>query len=286
MESLIIILIIIIIVLIAVGIVVVNVMRAVRTLRRAASSEAAQLIGKLAGEILSGEGDASIEFSTQEPKSISDMTSLYSSLLAKDFPDLNLGQLISAAENKLYSGLTAIMEGSAAGTGTQIGSMESSYSEDSASPDGGGVGHLFLGATPDFAAQIQRQTDSLVQKGQTEYFERIRIHRTGINNYQKNAGTCVITLQTSIEYLHYIKQNGVVVSGNTQIPEQNRYNIVLLYVQDVSHLLSSETNAVGVTCPNCGAAVSGLGHRMCEYCGTAIKTIDIRIWRINQFSEC
>jgi len=94
----------------------------------------------------------------------------------------------------------------------------------------------------------------------------------------------VITLQTAIEYLHYIKQNGIVVSGSQQTIEQDRYNLSIIYVYDVSLLPSSATNVVGINCPNCGAPVKGLGNKHCEFCGSAIQAIDIRIWRINQFT--
>lgn len=284
MDSLIIFLIIAVIIAIAAGTVVLNVIRAIRSIKRAAGSQAVQLAGKLAEELLSGNaGDLPLDITSRQPRSISDMTSVYAPAIARDFPDLNLKQLISSAENKLYSALVAVMKGTA-GSDPQPGSFEDFSGDDTVSGEENNE-HLFLGATPDFAAQIQRQTDALNAEDRAEYFERIKVHKTGIYSYQKTAGTCVLTLQTAIEYLHYVKQNGVVVSGSQQVPEQARYNIILFYVQDTSRLASSATSAVGVTCPNCGAAVRGLGQRQCEYCGTALQAIDIRIWRINQFIQ-
>ena len=286
MDPLIAFLIIVVIVVVVVGVLVMNVIRAVHNLRRAAGSQAAQLVGKLAEEILSGDSEGiSIDLSSREPRSISDMTSVYAPAIAKDFPDLNVRQLISSAENKLYAALYAIAEGSAAQTGTRTRTGDFSSDEEIISGEEKAEDAFFLGVTPDFAAQIQRQIDSLTQNDRSEHFERIKIHRTGIHSYQKNAGTCAITLQTAIEYLHFIKQNGIVISGSQQMPEQARYNISLIYIQDLSRLSSSSTNAVGVTCPNCGAPVKGLGHRQCEYCGSAVQAIDIRIWRMNQFTQ-
>jgi len=285
MDPIIVFLIIVVIVVVVVGVLVMNVIRAVQNLRRAAGSQAAQMVGKLAEELLSGNADGiSIDLTSQEPRSISDMISVYAPAIAKDFPDLNIRQLISSAENKLYAALYAISEGTAAQAGDRAATGDFSSDEEIVPGEDKIKDDFFLGATPDFAAQIQRQIDSLIQSDRTEHFERIKIHRSGIHLYQKNAGTCAITLQTAIEYLHYIKQNGVVISGSQQVPEQARYNISLIYVQDMSRLSSSSTNAVGVTCPNCGAPVRGLGHRQCEYCGSAIQAIDMRIWRINQFT--
>jgi len=279
--------IVIVIVVIAAGVLTMNVLRAIRSVRRAAGSQTARLVGKMAEELLSGDaGTLSSDLLTsQQPRSISDMTSVYAPRLAKDFPDLNLKQLISSAENKLCAALFAIMQGSAEEAGVQSGIGSYSSAEDVFSADEDSGEQLLLGATPDFAAQIQRRIDSLATEGQTEYFERTKVHKSGIYSYQKNAGTCVITLQTAIEYLHYIKQNGVVVSGSPQALEQARYNLTILYIQDISSLPSSLTTAVGVTCPNCGAPVKGLGNRKCEFCGSALQAIDIRIWRINQFAE-
>jgi len=286
MDPVIVTLIVIGIVLLLIGTLVVNVLRVINSLRSAANSKAVQIVSKMAEEILSGDaGNISSDLLTsQEARSISDMTSVYAPMIARDFPDLNVNQLISSAENKLCSALYAIQEGSADAAGLQTGTTEYTAEEEPGQADDDREEHLLLGATPDYAAQIQRQIAALAADASIEYFEKINIHRTGINAYQKNAGTCVITLQTAIEYLHYIKQNGVVVSGSQQSMKQARYDLSIIYVQDASQLPSSSTNVVGINCPNCGAPVKGLGNKHCEFCGTALQTVDIRIWRINQFT--
>jgi len=287
MDTLLVILIIIVIIVAAVGILVMNVIRAIHKIERAASSKAIQLVGDMAQELLSGDvGDLSQELmANQKPRSISDMTSAYAPQLYRDFPDLNVNQLISAAENKLCSALMAIQETSAQGIDNRDDISESASVKENFFGADEHDRPVFLGATPDFAAQIQRHIESRASENKEEYFQRVKIHRTGINSYSKTAGTCVITLQTAIEYLHYIKQNGMIVSGSTQTLEQARYDLSLLYVQDESRLQSSETTAMGVTCPNCGAPVRGLGQRICEYCGSAMQSIDIRIWRMNKFIQ-
>ena len=286
MDPLVVTLIVIGIVLLVTGALVVNVLRVIRSLRSAVNSKAVQIVSEMAEELLSGNaGNISADLlNSQHPRSISDMTSVYAPMLAGDFPDLNLKQLISSAENKLCSALYAIQEGSADSVDLQTGTREYASDEESNPGAEEKEDHLFLGATPDYAAQIQRQIADLAAEDRIEYFEKVKIHRTGINAYQKNAGTCVITLQTAIEYLHYIKQNGIVVSGSQQTIEQDRYNLSIIYVYDVSLLPSSATNVVGINCPNCGAPVKGLGNKHCEFCGSAIQAIDIRIWRINQFT--
>ena len=48
--------------------------------------------------------------------------------------------------------------------------------------------------------------------------------------------------------------------------------------------LGGET-AVGVTCPNCGAPVTRLGSKFCEYCGSGLREISVRVWSINRIAE-
>jgi len=148
--------IVIVIVVIAAGVLAMNVLRAIRSVRRAAGSEAARLVGKMAEELLSGETGTlpSDLMTSQQPRSISDMTSVYAPRLAKDFPDLNLKQLISSAENKLCAALFAIMQGSAEEAGVQSGIGNYPSVEDAYSADSDERAQLFLGATPDFAAHL------------------------------------------------------------------------------------------------------------------------------------
>jgi type II secretory pathway pseudopilin PulG/endogenous inhibitor of DNA gyrase (YacG/DUF329 family) len=287
MSQIIGILIVIAIVILVSGAFVVNIIRSIRLMKNAVNSKAIQAVAEAAEELMTGDaGNISIQLlSDSKPRSISDMTSVYAPAIARDFPDLNLQQLISSAENKLCSALYAISAGSDDSSGTVYPASEDSVSARPFSSEAKAGDNLFMGVTPDFAAQIKRQTDELAAEGKSEHFQKIKIHKTGINSYRKTSGTCEIILQTAIEYLHFINQNGIVVSGNRETTEQARYDISLLYIQDESKLPSSSTNTVGINCPNCGAPVSGLGRKICEYCGTAIQSIDMRIWRMNRFTS-
>ncbi len=94
------------------------------------------------------------------------------------------------------------------------------------------------------------------------------IHETGISDYRNQQGTCSIKTQTTAGYRD---QDGTW--------KEKRYNSELVYVQDVSKLPPTQT-AVGVNCPNCGAPVKMLGTKYCDYCGTAIRELNIRVWRL------
>lgn len=105
---------ILLVILLGVGILLYFVNKAVRVVRNASNSIAGQVATHIAEEILDGDGAAVGDAlkRPQEPRSISDMTSVYAPAIAKDFPDLNVNQLISSAESALISALGAIQMGS------------------------------------------------------------------------------------------------------------------------------------------------------------------------------
>lgn len=274
MEVLIVLGVIIFAVLIGGGIILYFVNKAIRAVRNASNSLAGQVATRIVEEILDDDDHVMGDTVNRpaEPRSISDMTSAYAQTIARDFPDMNLSQLISSAENALCSALTAIQKAS---TGENI---------DAAREIADRPGELSV--TDDFERQISIRIDALRSMGQSEFFTDIRIHQTGIHAYQKNEGTCTITFQSSVEYFHYIKQNCNIINGSDRVKKQERYNLELIYIFDDTKIGSDITKSIAANCPNCGAPVKGLGKRSCEYCGTLLKTIDIRIWKMNTFSVC
>jgi endogenous inhibitor of DNA gyrase (YacG/DUF329 family) len=272
MEVLIVLGVIILVILIGGGIILYFVNKAIRAVRSASNSLAGQVATKIAKEILDGDDDVLGDAVNRapEPRSISDMTSAYAPVVARDFPDLNLNQLISSAETALCSALDSI--------------QKVSSGVDDARQIKERIGDLAV--TEAFERQIGSRIESLRSMRQSEYFEELRIHRTGINSYQKNEGTCTIIFQTSVEYFHYIKQNCNIINGSDRVKKQERYNLELIYIFDDTKIDSDITKTIAANCPNCGAPIKGLGKRSCDFCGTQIKTIDIRIWKMNKFSVC
>lgn len=78
--------------------------------------------------------------------------------------------------------------------------------------------------------------------------------------------------------------NNEVIFGSRENRMQTIYEVGLMYVQDADRLHNRAT-ALGVNCPNCGAPVKTLGEKFCQFCGTAIKEINIRSWRFNSVNE-
>ena len=69
---------------------------------------------------------------------------------------------------------------------------------------------------------------------------------------------------------HFIKSfSGQVLSGSETSMKQTRYDTDLLYVQDISKVQKGE-NAIGMNCPNCGAARADR-ETHCRYCGADLE---------------
>lgn len=193
------------------------------------------------------------------PKSVNAMTSVYLPRIEKDFPEFNYFEFKAKAENMMKSAFNAIT------------------TEDIA---------CLTNASPDLTSQVNNIISSNRANHVREVYRDIDIHRTEIKNYRKAEGSCIITLQTSVGYIHYFTEtNGSVVKGSSEHTFQTRYDIDLMYVQDVEKIADGEKFAAN-NCPNCGAPIKGIGNKACPYCGSEVEGINIRTWAINKLTEC
>lgn len=102
-------------------------------------------------------------------------------------------------------------------------------------------------------------------------FASIRIHRTEIKDYIKQAGTCVVVYQSGVQYL----------TGTKKV--QARYNTHMMYVQDAAEY--GYASGFSTDCPHCGAAISDLGRKFCDYCGSEVIPINIHVWELHDIKE-
>lgn len=191
------------------------------------------------------------------PKSVNGMTALCIPRITKDFPEFNWYEFKQKSENMLKSALLSITKENAT---------------------------LVTDASDNLRTQI-----SLVISGNrgqhiNEIYQSITIHQTEIADYRKTAGTCIITLQTAVGFLHYRKKDGTLIEGSDTVLKQTRFNIELLYIQDADKI-EGKGNALSITCQNCGAPVTGLGQKTCSCCGCAITEINIHAWALNRYYE-
>lgn len=198
------------------------------------------------------------EYSTT-PKSVSAMTSLLLPKISSDFPDFEYNEMKNRSQNVLTSYLRAISE-------QNVSTMQDGNTE--------------------LKQQLENHIEMLRAKGLHEHFESIHIHRTELNRYQKTAGRCIITFQTSLECYHYVTdENHAVIQGDKQYKYQTKYNVDLIYIQDRDKIENELDHSLGLNCPNCGAPISVLGSKFCEYCGTAIIELNIHAWSFSHVEE-
>lgn len=190
------------------------------------------------------------------PKSVASMTRLMEPQIMRDFPDFSWNEFKHKAENMLVSALLAIA---------------------AENPD------RLVEASEDVRKQIVNRIEANKAAGARETYSDIHIHQTEIANYRHAQGKCVITIQSAVEYYHYRTKDGSIIEGQKERKEQTKYNIELIYIQDEDAV--EFDNAVGTTCPHCGAPVKSLGRMVCEYCGSGITPINIKVWSLHKFYE-
>ncbi len=196
---------------------------------------------------------------SEEPKSVSGMTKIYLPQISNDFPEFHYEEFKRKAQNMLLSAFSSI------------------ESEDIS---------LLTDASKDLTTKISLLIEENKNDNKHVTYNNITIHQTEITRYQKYKGTCTITLQSAVGHLYYIEQNQKVIEGDKSLKEQCKYNIDIVYIQDVSKLDSKAQAAFAAAkCPNCGASITNLGSKMCEYCGSPIQTVNIRVWTINDFKK-
>jgi hypothetical protein len=192
------------------------------------------------------------------PKSVSSATNLYMPSIMRDFPEFHYDEMKSRAENVLTSYLQSI-----------TGQNPALLSE----------------GTKELKEQLRLRLEMLQNQSQRESFENIHIHRTEIHQYRKQKGRQSIVLQSAVEYIHALKENGKLIGGSEERKEQAKYNVELVYIQDQDMVENQEDAGLALNCPNCGAPLPGLGAKKCIYCDTPIVEYNLRIWNFSRVEE-
>jgi hypothetical protein len=190
------------------------------------------------------------------PKSVSSMTRLMEPQIMRDFPDFVWDEFKHKAENMLTSALLAI-------------STEN-------------IDKL-VEASQELRDQIANTIAMNQAESVKETYREVRIHQTEIANYRKEQGKCIITIQSAVEYYHYKTREDRVTEGSNERKKQTKYNMELMYIQNSE--VAQIDNAVGTTCPNCGAPIHNLGTMVCEYCGLAVTPINIKVWSLHKLYQ-
>lgn len=190
---------------------------------------------------------------SERPKSLNSMEVVYLPRIQRDFPELNLEELKRKGERVLLSSL-------------QVLSTQD-------------MGELSGEASEEIRSKLDTAVKELKSKGLKQFYLDPHIHRTVLSEYKKDQGLCWITLQTGLETISYLLQGEKLISGDEDYKTQAVFELRYLYVQD-PHGAGVTGDVLGINCPNCGAPIRNLGNKFCEYCGSGVKEINLRVWRL------
>ena len=174
------------------------------------------------------------------PKSVSSLDSVVIPKILEDFPELDINELKSMVEEAVLLYFKSL--------------------------DNGEV--KINNGTECLLAKINSEIESLSLSN--ERYSDVRFHKTVINSYKKSRGVCVITVQSSLEYIK---------KGEDIIKVQDRFNTELIYVYDN---MQNEELGVSLNCKNCGAPIKSLGNKLCPYCGTGVVINLKKAWKIDK----
>ena len=193
------------------------------------------------------------------PKSVSGMTNVELPKIKRDFPEFSWPEWKKICENTLRAYLEAIENKS-------------------------------LTYLKDASYAIKQQADLIIGEekklGITECFDQLQIHRTEISRYEKKDGMCKIKIQSALQY-YYSKiseEKGKMIDN---IKQQCRYDMELVFVQDMSNVDDDLAYDFVGNCPNCGAPMVAVGStRRCQYCGTEVKeAYNTRVWTLHRIDK-
>ncbi len=123
-----------------------------------------------------------------------------------------------------------------------------------------------------WAEMVKTAEDHLKKYLSDRKFSQILVHKSALNDYKKSRGTCYATIQMAVQYL-----------DESEKKHQSRYNVEMAYVQDAS--VTGYKKSYSVTCPSCGAPITNLGMKVCEYCGSSIIPVNLNVWSLNSVKE-
>ncbi len=189
-------------------------------------------------------------------RSISGMTSLLLPNIRKDFPDFNEQELYNKAENALRKVFSAI---------------ENKDVEE-------------LSSLPFLQSNVKTIVEDYQTSNISERYDDIHFHKFAIFQYEKKNGMATITISIALEYYYQKKKNEKILVDFTKYKKQTRYQCKFIYVYDVSKVDAS-AKVLAINCPNCGAAIKALGHKFCDYCGTAVQEVNLKSWECSSYAE-
>lgn len=194
--------------------------------------------------------------SNQTPRQLQNLTNTYSDLIRRDFPEFDAVEFLSSASNTLVMILNALEKGEL----TDVSRLSLNLKQ-----------------------QVETTLNDIHSKGEKWFFDDILVHKACIARYSSGVGTKTIRIEIALQYRYGVLKEGQLISGSRDLA-QYKYIIDAVYIQDVSQL--GDLSMKGHNCPNCGAPVRSLGEgKFCEYCGTGLTEINVRVWTFDHYTR-
>ena len=217
-------------------------------IKNAARANGFGSLKNLIGEIKKGE-----EEYNNNPKHVSGMTRLLKPTIEKDFPTFNESEIFNMSETSLR---------------TIFNDLESLS---------------VSGKLPLLNEQIRQIIEDFKSNSVKVRYDDVVFHAFAIKNYYKKNGVATIQVSTSLEYF-YSKEKNNKIEYSSSHKKQTSYTVDFIYVYDITQI-KDYTKVIGITCPNCGAAVKDLGNKVCRYCGSALEDVNLKNWMISSYHE-
>ena len=122
--------------------------------------------------------------------------------------------------------------------------------------------------------KMKTLVDSKIEdiKNRSISYDNIKFHNTVLSKYENSNSIATITIGSSFEY--------ILNDGEKQKKIQDRAKVEFIYIIDAAKV-DVNKKTLGINCSNCGAPVTSLGNKNCNYCGTSVKDIVKKVWTIN-----
>lgn len=195
---------------------------------------------------------------SETPRSLHAMTSIYLPQIMRDFPQFDYELYKNKTKSLLRSYFTAVQTKKASALSEECSLTLKNY--------------------------VQGIIEDLNARNVKQIFREVVIHDVQIARYIKTGATVTILFELSVGHYSYIEdESGAVVFGEKSLKQQSVYEVGLVYVQDAEKFGADES--LGINCPNCGAPITNLGSKFCEYCGTSIVESNERAWKFDSVRE-
>jgi len=132
--------------------------------------------------------------------------------------------------------------------------------------------------------QIYETIKDYNSSGISVKYDDIVFHEFALKKYYKKDGVATIKVQTSLEYYFKKEKGKKIVENYSNYKKQTRYTVDFIYVYDITQV-KDYTRVVGVHCPNCGAPLTKLGDKICDYCHTGVEDLNLKNWEMSSFHE-